>query len=422
MRRRHGHALIGADPPVGGQRHATFLRRGDFAGLSAVTRLHLNDNELSELPSGVFEGLSTLDRLYLGNNAFTRIPGGSFKGLSTLTELYLGDNRISELSGDAFDGLSALQKLGLADNDLTSLPDGLFVGMDALTSLYLGGNDVDPLQLTVRLEKVGEDRVRGVLPTGAPFAADIAVTVASGTIGDSATKTLTIAQGATESAAFAVTRTADTTAAVTADITTLPALPSDHSGYALTKPADPPLIVIAEIPTVSIEAANAEVTEGDDAAFTLARTGPAEEALTVTVHVTEDGSVLKSPSTDGSAVSATAEFAAGAATVSLAVATDDDATDELLSGAPALGRSGHRTSAGRNRLRRGPARPHQRDGGRGGQRPAGPAAAARTRSPGQQPRRARRRRGVRAQRPRRHAGVHHRRRHRRPLRLHADVG
>ena len=71
-------------------------------------------------------------------------------------------------------------------------------------------------------------------------------------------------------------------------------------------------------PAVSVSASTSPVTEGTAAAFTLTRTGDTAAALTVTVSVSEDGAVLSgTPSTE-------AVFAAGSATVDLAVATEDD--------------------------------------------------------------------------------------------------
>ena len=80
------------------------------------------------------------------------------------------------------------------------------------------------------------------------------------------------------------------------------------------------------LPTVTVAAATGgeTVPEGTDAAFTLSRTGATTAALTVTVAVSETGSVLK----DASAVPSSVTFAADAATATLALATDDDDTDD----------------------------------------------------------------------------------------------
>ena len=75
---------------------------------------------------------------------------------------------------------------------------------------------------------------------------------------------------------------------------------------------------------VSIAAGTSPVTEGTEAEFTLSRTeGSTEEALTVTVEVTESGAML-----EGTAP-AEVTFAAGAETATLTVATaDDEAAEE----------------------------------------------------------------------------------------------
>ena len=87
-------------------------------------------------------------------------------------------------------------------------------------------------------------------------------------------------------------------------------------GEQLADPAE--VTVPGPLPAVSVGAGTSPVTEGTAAAFTLTRTGDSAATLTVTVSVGEDGAVLSgTPSTE-------AVFAAGSATVDLAVATEDD--------------------------------------------------------------------------------------------------
>ena len=77
---------------------------------------------------------------------------------------------------------------------------------------------------------------------------------------------------------------------------------------------------------VSIAAGTSPVTEGTEAVFTLSRTGAStEEALTVTVEVTESGAMLA-----GTAPTEVT-FAAGAETATLTVATADDEAAEAAS-------------------------------------------------------------------------------------------
>ena len=98
---------------------------------------------------------------------------------------------------------------------------------------------------------------------------------------------------------------------------------TDARGTRETVVSVPTAPVAAAIPKVSIAATRAHTPEGTDAAFTLTRVGDIAAALTVTVSVEETGTVLGTP------LPASATFAAGASTTTLAVPTDDDATREI---------------------------------------------------------------------------------------------
>ena len=68
------------------------LAAGDFAGLTALIELYLNNNELETLPEDVFAGLTRLKVLTLYYNELTTLPDGVFGPLTSLNFLYLGDN------------------------------------------------------------------------------------------------------------------------------------------------------------------------------------------------------------------------------------------------------------------------------------------------------------------------------------------
>ena len=171
--------------------------------------------------------------------------------LAAITSLNLRSTGIAELKSGDFSGMTGLTSLNLYGNQLSSLPDGIFDGLTALTTLRLGGNTVNPLSITVSLEKVDASDVeqfKAVVPIGAPFDIVIPISATNGSIADSATS-LTIAKGSTESGAVTVSRTADTTVAVTANIGTLPGLPRNHYGYVLTKSDVLPLEVFSAVTT-----------------------------------------------------------------------------------------------------------------------------------------------------------------------------
>ena len=96
-------------------------------------------------------------------------------------------------------------------------------------------------------------------------------------------------------------------------------------------------------PAVSVTAPSSQVLErAGEVLFSLVRTGSTEAALTVSVLVTQEGSVLASAGDYTSAVEV--EIGAGAESATLTVAVDDDGTAEMLSGAPA-GVAGRVTAA-----------------------------------------------------------------------------
>ena len=227
----------------------TSLSAGAFNGLPALERLVLGANPLSTLPAVVFDGLSSLTTLRLDQNQLSSLPAEVFDGLSSLEELFLHTNQLASagLPPDVFDGLSSLFRLNLRTNQLTTLPDGLFDGLAALTIIELYGNSVDPMVVAVSLEKVGNNGFTATAPAGAPFTMTLPVSAANASI-DGGEITLTIPVGAVHSGAVTVTRTAATTAAVTADIgAPLPAPPPRNLGYALARAPGMPLEVLPEL-------------------------------------------------------------------------------------------------------------------------------------------------------------------------------
>ena len=217
--------------------------------LTALTTLDLSDNQLSALDAELFDGLTALEELNLSvqyddmsNKTLAALPAELFDGLSALTTLNLSDNKLSTLEAGMFDGLSALTTL-LYSNQLSTLPSGIFKGLAALTTLDLSGNTVDPLPLTVSLDKVADAEFKGTAPAGAPFAIELPASATNGTIDNSVTA-ITIPIGSVESSSVTVTRTSGTTDPVTVDIGVLPGLPANHQGYELVKSDDLPLAVI----------------------------------------------------------------------------------------------------------------------------------------------------------------------------------
>ncbi|MGR3914825.1 MAG: fibronectin type III domain-containing protein [Gammaproteobacteria bacterium] len=114
------------------------MQRGDFAGLSAVTRVSANHGgHLTHLPPGLFDGLTAVTDLDFGFNALQHLPPGLFSVLPNLQRLSLNGNSLSALPHGIFDGLPALKSLDLRNNPFKTLPVGIFNELPALTKLQL---------------------------------------------------------------------------------------------------------------------------------------------------------------------------------------------------------------------------------------------------------------------------------------------
>ncbi|VDH97763.1 Hypothetical predicted protein [Mytilus galloprovincialis] len=113
-----------------------------FEGLDALTRLFLNDNQLSQVPNNL---PPSLQKLYLNGNQISALKDNTFKKLSKLQLLYLGGNKIHKLEQDAFYGLTSLKKIHLVDNKIHTLPGRLFESFVLLDSLELNKNNINQI-------------------------------------------------------------------------------------------------------------------------------------------------------------------------------------------------------------------------------------------------------------------------------------
>lgn len=90
----------------------------EISKLSALRRLHLDHNLISQLPDSLCE-MSRLEVLYLNHNRLTSVCSGVGK-LTSLRRLFLQHNQISELPLSMCE-LSAIERLNLDHNSIKHL-------------------------------------------------------------------------------------------------------------------------------------------------------------------------------------------------------------------------------------------------------------------------------------------------------------
>ena len=253
------------------------LPAGIFDDCVSIFQLYLMDNKIKELPHGVFQNLTKLRYLFLENNRLKVLPRETFTGLERLIELKLSNNRLTTLGKNTFNDLTNMTRLELNgnklktlprnifsnqvslgdlllnDNNLSEMPIGIFSNsidgtavLSNLTRLKIEGNKVDPIPLTVTLVKVGSERFKMKIPSGAPFEVSTTVSVSNGSI-PSPPDSLVVMKGGLHSKTYSVARGNDISAPTTVDIGELPSIPSLHSGYVLQKSADLPLQIFESV-------------------------------------------------------------------------------------------------------------------------------------------------------------------------------
>lgn len=116
------------------------IDKNAFYRLTNLIDLDLSSNFLTEVPSESLSSLTFLRRLRLDGNPLKRIRSGAFSFLTQLNFLNLSYSQIDTLEPDAFEGLGKLQYLLLEGNRLTTFAENVFARLPPLYSLALSYN------------------------------------------------------------------------------------------------------------------------------------------------------------------------------------------------------------------------------------------------------------------------------------------
>jgi Leucine-rich repeat (LRR) protein len=100
---------------------------GAFAWVDGLRTLDLSGNMLTELPATTFTAAhgSTLVWLGLNGNKLSAVGPGTFAGLQALTALHLANNQLRAIGPQALHGLNLLTSLNLLNNGLEVIEAGL---------------------------------------------------------------------------------------------------------------------------------------------------------------------------------------------------------------------------------------------------------------------------------------------------------
>lgn len=110
-----------------------------------ITELHLDGNQITEIPKELFSQMKQLRFLNLRSNHLTYLDKDTFKSNAQLRELYLSSNFIHSLERGLFQSLHHLEQLDLSKNRIGRLCDNPFEGLSRLTSLGFAENSLEEI-------------------------------------------------------------------------------------------------------------------------------------------------------------------------------------------------------------------------------------------------------------------------------------
>ncbi len=245
-----------------GGRTLTALKSVDFAALTKLRKLYLNENDVGALPLGAFAGLTSLQVLNLRGNQFGALPAGVFAGLTSLELLNLYNTGLDSLPAGVFADLSRLKKLWLFANQLDALPADVFAGLTNLELLQVHQNDGAPFLIALEGEAVSNGFV-----VNSDFAGP-RITVSWEASGDTTavtSGTAVIAAGTTASALVSVG-----SAAYTSVTLSNPALHTSFIGFALSLPSPSFTLAASSLMQKALLANEKPLFDSDHYSFTLA--------------------------------------------------------------------------------------------------------------------------------------------------------
>ena len=124
------------------------INLGAFNGLTKLTELSMQGNNISELLPGTFENMKRLEYLDLSYNGIEYLDSGLLSGLINLKYMHLSKNKLKYLHPNTFLGLPNVKHLHLEKNGFHQIPtDRNYINSQSLSFLGFSYSDVSALEL-----------------------------------------------------------------------------------------------------------------------------------------------------------------------------------------------------------------------------------------------------------------------------------
>ncbi|KAL7011373.1 hypothetical protein ACKWTF_014242 [Chironomus riparius] len=111
-----------------------------FSENTELLEIMITSNQLNSLPQDTFEMQESLKILSLKNNKIKFLPDKIFVALISLKNLNLDQNQLKVLKLQWFKELESLERLSIISNEIADLPEGVFSSLINLETLILRSN------------------------------------------------------------------------------------------------------------------------------------------------------------------------------------------------------------------------------------------------------------------------------------------
>lgn len=122
------------------QNKGLLLLNNSLTGLFELTDLHLNECNITSLPTGLFENMESILSLFMYNNRLKVINSLTFGDLKRLQVLDLSFNDVNKLNDRPFRNNRFLETIRLRKNNLSELKKDNFQGLSSLIILDISSN------------------------------------------------------------------------------------------------------------------------------------------------------------------------------------------------------------------------------------------------------------------------------------------
>lgn len=122
--------------------NTTKISRGMFADLPMLTRVVMEDNQLTHIPAYLFDNLPSLRLISFKRNNISCVEDDAFANLPNLQDIDLSKNNLNYMSRSWFTNTTSIKRFFIFENFIEEIPEGMFKGWKNINWFDLSSNSI----------------------------------------------------------------------------------------------------------------------------------------------------------------------------------------------------------------------------------------------------------------------------------------